>query len=432
MTTTGRDDGRTPPGGAQGAAWGRPLAAMDRGWTAVERWLCIVVLVLEIVALTVWIALKGLADRPDNESVSGIVLRGLVGAIVLSALVYVSVRKRRPLVQRVATVSALIVGAAAAKLWEGAGVDYASNLLNWLNQASSLTLFGGLRGVATRLTILLALLGGSLATASGKHITIDLVTRAVKGRLRTLVTLIGWAGTAVICFVASWGFFDHVAIILAPAEANLVAATPTAKVEAVLHELGEDGFLLRKQLLLDLKAAPHVLSGEPYADWLGGAEWNQWIKDEGFIARYGLDAGGVPFATALEVPPDAHRAPLVGAPGAPPPQGILAEAGNLMFPIGLFIIACRFVLLCLLTLAGHRDLDGGGDADGDPLAERPGGAAADAPATSANEGLSAQLARTTPPGAERRGQAAPLGGPPDLGDGLLAADGNLEAAGGVA
>jgi len=60
----------------------------------------------------------------------------------------------------------VFLGFALAKLWT-LRVDYASNLLNWYQQASFLTC-SRLRGVGTRLTMLLALIGGSLATARGR------------------------------------------------------------------------------------------------------------------------------------------------------------------------------------------------------------------------------------------------------------------------
>ena len=92
------------------------------------------------------------------------------------------------------------------------GVDWASNMLNWYQQASTLTMVGGLRGVGTRLTLLLALLGGSLATAAGKHITIDLITRFVSAGTRSAMAISTWMLSSVICFCLSWGYFDHIAI----------------------------------------------------------------------------------------------------------------------------------------------------------------------------------------------------------------------------
>ena len=60
--------------------------------------------------------------------------------------------------------------------------SYFSNALNWLQSASTLTLLGGLRGLATRFTLWLALLGASLATAQGKHINVDVVMRFLTPR----------------------------------------------------------------------------------------------------------------------------------------------------------------------------------------------------------------------------------------------------------
>jgi hypothetical protein len=52
-----------------------------------------------------------------------------------------------------------------------------------------------------------------------------------------------------------------------------------------------------------------------------------------------------------------NRAPIVLIPEKGEPRGELAKAGNLVFPIGLFIIALRFILLALLALSGHKNID---------------------------------------------------------------------------
>src|SRR6185436_15406065 len=93
--------------------------------------------------------------------------------------------------QRLAAIGGIVLGFLIAKSWAKVGVDWSANLLNWYQQASTLTLLGGLRGVGTRLTLMLALLGGSLATAAGRHITIDLVSRFLKPKAKLRITLIG-------------------------------------------------------------------------------------------------------------------------------------------------------------------------------------------------------------------------------------------------
>jgi hypothetical protein len=332
----------------QPAAWGAPLARIDEKWTKFETWLCAVVLLLEVAALSLWVSLKGLSTPPDGAK-AGIVFRALLGATLLGMLGYFALRKRGATAQRVGSIAGVLLGLLLAKAWAKLGVDWSSNLLNWYQQASTLTLFGGLRGVGTRLTLLLALLGGSLATAAGRHITIDLLTRFLKRSVKLPVTVAGWFGTSVICFSASWGFLDHIAIEDFGARAE---ATATQKLSTVGHGLGENWFILRKQIRLDFKSLPHVFGGESYADWLTGAEWNAWLDDAGFVDRYGKEN-----VKPLRIPQDAKRSPLLIVPGKGEPHRELNHAANLVFPIGLFIIALRFILLGLLALAGKKSIE---------------------------------------------------------------------------
>ena len=330
---------------SQGAAWGVPLVRADKAWTKFETWLCAVVIILEIFALTLWVALKGLSTGPDGAK-AGIIFRAIVGATALGMLGYWGLRKQGEKARRIAAVAGTVIGFMLARRWANVGVDWSANLLNWYQQASTLTLFGGLRGVGTRLTLLLALLGGSLATAAGHHITIDLVTRFLKPKMRVPVTIIGWLGAAIVCFAASWGFLDHIAIEDFGEKADSSVGT---KVGTIGHGLSESWFILRKQVALDFRSVPHMLKGEPYQDWLDGKTWNTWLDDAGFVDRYGAEK-----IEHLRIPDDAKRSPMVVIPDKGEPRGSLTHAANLVFPIGLFIIAIRFLLLSLLTLSGHR------------------------------------------------------------------------------
>src|SRR6202011_2994044 len=112
----------------------------------------------------------------------------------------------------VATTAAVVVGLLAGRLWVHAGVHYASNVLNWLQNASALMLIGGLRGLATRLTLWLALLGASLATSRGRHINVDVLVRYVPEPLRVPTALAGQIAAMVVCFVGALGFSDYIAI----------------------------------------------------------------------------------------------------------------------------------------------------------------------------------------------------------------------------
>jgi hypothetical protein len=332
----------------QGAAWGRPLVTADRKWTKFETWLCAIVIILEIFSLTLWVALKGLSTGPEGAK-AGIVFRAIFGATMLGMLGFWALKKQGETPRRIAAIVGTILGFILARRWANVGVDWSANMLNWYQQASTLTLFGGLRGVGTRLTLLLALLGGSLATAAGHHITIDLVTRFLKPAIRKYVTIVGWVGAAIICFTASFGFMDHIAIEDFGEKADSSIGT---KIGRIGHGLSESWFVLRKQIALDFKSLPHMLRGEPYQDWLDGKTWNAWLVDAGFDERFGKEA-----MEQIRIPDDARRSPMVVIPGEGEPRGALTHAANLVFPIGLFIIACRFVLLALLTLSGHRKVE---------------------------------------------------------------------------
>ena len=336
-------------------AWGLPLFRLDHGWTRFERRLCTLVLLVEVFALTVWVALEGLSTGREGAA-AGIVFRALVGATVLGAGAWWALAKRSPRTRRIACVACVLLGALAAQAWANAGVDWSSNLLNWFQQASTLTLVGGLRGFGTRLTLLLALLGGSLATAAGKHITIDLVTRYLKPAVRLPTATAGWMLTACVCLTAAWGFFDHISIEDFGANRD---ASALEKVGSVQKGVADYAFVTRKQVVLDFKSLPHVLRGERYGEWLRGADWNRFLDDAGFVERWGNEK-----IEPLRIPADARRAPIVVIPGEGEPRGGLTHVANLVFPIGLLIIGLRFVLLTLLAWSGHFDLDGEAHAGG--------------------------------------------------------------------
>jgi hypothetical protein len=171
----------------------------------------------------------------------------------------------------------------------------------------------------------------------------------MKPKARVPVVVIGWLGASIITTVAGWGFFDHISIEDFGAKAD---ATAGQKIAQVGKGIGENWFILRKQIALDIKSFPHVVKGERYADWLEGAEWNSWLEEAGFVDRYGKQA-----VEGLKIPPQAKRSPIVVVPEKGEPRGELVHAANLVFPFGLFIIALRFLLLCLLTLSGHKMID---------------------------------------------------------------------------
>jgi TRAP-type C4-dicarboxylate transport system permease small subunit len=335
-------------GAREGKAWGRPFVAIDKFWTKFEVVLCTIVLLSEVVALTVWVGLKGLSTGPGG-SLAGIVLRAIIGATVLGSIAYMATARQRPVIRSTVSLSAVLLGFALSRAWASAGVDWASNMLNWYQQASTLTLVGGLRGVGTRLTLLLALLGGSLATAAGKHITIDLVTRFVRPGVRTAMAVSTWLISAVVCFCLCWGYFDHIAIENFEAKLDAPAGE---KIKAVGHGIGEYAYATKNQMKLDMMTFPRVIKGESYSAWLTGAQWNQYLDEIDYVERYGKEA-----VDGIRIPPDAHRSPMITIPGRGEPRGALTDAANLVFPIGFLIIGIRFLLLSLLTLSGHMKVD---------------------------------------------------------------------------
>jgi TRAP-type C4-dicarboxylate transport system permease small subunit len=336
----------SPP---KGAPWGEPLVAFDKVWTRFEIWIAMLAFALEAFSMTLWVGLKGFSAPPDHPS--AIVFRAVVGAVVLGTSAWWALAKQRMPIRRGATVGAVFVGFLLARTWATFGSSYASNILNWYQQASCLTLLGGLRGVGTRLTMLLALVGGSLATGRGRHIVIDILTRFVSWKQRRAMALAGWAMSAAVCFTAAWGFFDHISIENFGANAE---DGPGKKIAQVASQMGEDWFIVRKQIALDVKSVPHVLlRGQTYSDWLTGKEWNAWLDDNGFVERYGKEA-----TDGIRIPDDETRAPLVVIPGRGEPRGELISAAYLVFPIGLTIIALRFILRGLLVLSGHANVEG--------------------------------------------------------------------------
>lgn len=341
--------GSGPP--RRGAPWAVPLARADEVWTRFETWLVVLALALEISSMSLWVFLKGFSTPAGGESQAGVVFRALVGATVLGLLLYFGMKKWKPSQRRAATLGGVLLGLLLGKAWAAFGVDYTSNLLNWYQQACFLTLLGGLRGVGTRLTLLLAMLGGSLATARGKHIIIDIATRFVGYRARLTMVVAGWLVSAAVSAAAAWGFVDHIAIQSFGAKSD---ATARQKIHRVVEQLGEDFFIARKQIGLDFKSAPHILfRGEKYADWLKGKEWNLWLDGSGLVERYGEEQ-----VRALRIADDDTRAPLIVIPGRGEPRGELIDAANLVFPIGLLVIAIRFLVRALLVVSGQADIDG--------------------------------------------------------------------------
>jgi hypothetical protein len=245
------------------------------------------------------------------------------------------------------------------------GVDYFSNLLNWMQNASMLMLVGGLRGLGTRFTLWLALLGGSIATAKGKHINVDVVMRFLTPRMRVPVAVLGWLAASLMCFAGVVGFADHIAIdsFKAPAtlpctddpnkECDVPASVKLAQVE---HEVGNDLFLTFRQISLDSRTFFKVLVGTKYDGWMHPAEWNEWMKGADWTAHY--KAEEVASQMMPEDQPEATRSPNVNVPGGMEQiRGLLIKDLNFVFPFGLLMIGLRFILRVLLAISGHVRVD---------------------------------------------------------------------------
>ncbi len=377
----GTDDRKevTTPAAVPKRGWGAPLMRFDQAWTRAESKLCAWVLMAEIVALCLWISLKGLSAEyqvsgEGEKNVSGLVFRSLITATLLGLGANLLVRPKVPVTsteypaaqkrQRVVVTGTIFLGLLAGRLWANGGVGYFSNLLNFMQNASLLMLVGGLRGVATRLTLWLALLGASIATAKGKHINIDVVMRFLTPKMRVPVAVLGWTAAAVMCFAGSWGFVDHIAIALfhaPPSEpckddpAKDCRVSGSDKLAHVTHELGNDLFLIGRQITLDFKTLPRVIVGTRYSGYLTNAEWNTWVKEGGWEAHFPKEQ--VEGLYAPDDPEHPHHVPAVSIPGGEEARGLLIKDADFIFPFGMFMIALRFLLRSLLAISGHVRVD---------------------------------------------------------------------------
>ncbi|HSQ67755.1 MAG TPA: TRAP transporter small permease subunit [Polyangiaceae bacterium] len=365
---------------APGAAWVQPLARFDEWWTRWEARLAVGVLGAEIFSLCTWIALKGMsaeyrpADKVDPEApvdVSGVIFRALVGALVLGLAAHFALRPKDPAKRKtdiryqVGVSAAAVFGLLVSRGWANAGSEYFSNLLNWLQSASTLTLFGGLRGLATRFTLWLALLGASLATAQGKHINVDVVMRYLTPKLRLSVALAGWLAASLVCLSGAWGFVDHLSIAefklsieepCANDATKTCSVPPTERLGKVRHEMARDLFLARRQMMLDFKSWPKVLGGTKYETYLHSAEWNEWIRGGDWDAYFSKD--DLQGQMMDESDTKLTRLPLINIPGTGEnTNGLLIRDMDFVFPFGLLMIGLRFLLRCLLAIGGAVKVD---------------------------------------------------------------------------
>src|SRR5262249_45116589 len=184
------------------ARWGDPIARFEHAWTRFETGLITFVLIWQLLALVVWVFLNGLSSPPGADGSAGMAFRAGGGAAALGTIAWIAARRQTLAIRRAATIGAIVVGIGIAAAWRRVGVDYFDNVKGWLQEGSTLTLMGGLRGLATRLTLWLALLGASLATAAGKHIHIDVVFRFLPKGLRLPAGAPNFLGATLVSFAA--------------------------------------------------------------------------------------------------------------------------------------------------------------------------------------------------------------------------------------
>lgn len=316
----------------------RFLDRLDDRLTKLETALCLFCAAMLVGSLTAWVALKGLASITTAENAAGVVFRALFGAFALGGLGWLATRRLDRPKRRVVTVLLTLAGVATAPLWKEAGTVWGANLLNWLQDGSTLTLMGGLRGLGTRLTLALALLGGALATAAGRHVTIDLLSRSLPKKLRKPATLIGGLGAALVCFTTAWGFCDFICVDTfgGPAE-----ATAGQRLDALSTGVRRHFFFFRRQVAMDLRVGPKVLTGEKWDETVTGEEWNAWLDSGAWDAWFEKEV-----VASLREDAGAKRAPLIVTPREAP-RGLLARSLNLLVPLGLWWIGLRFLLWAL-------------------------------------------------------------------------------------
>lgn len=298
------------------------MTRLDKALTRLEVAVVTATLALLSGALLAWVSLKGLSSRTSADFFAGLVFRAAFGAVVLGGATWRASRSRA----RTTVVSLLAAG--SAWLWRDVGIEWAANVLAWLQDGSLLTWLGGLRGVATRLTLVLAMGGAALATAGGRHVAIDVVSRAFSPAARHVLARFGGVVATVVCFFAAWGFFDFIAIDAFKVSPTLGAAE---KVRAVGAGVERHVVLAAKQARLDLAMTGRVLLGARWDKSLEAAEWNAWLGDD------------PQFAPLKEPDLALTRSPLLAMPGESP-RGLLVKDLGLVIPLGLWWLALRFAL----------------------------------------------------------------------------------------
>ena len=122
---------------------------------------------------------------------------------------------------------------------------------------------------------------------------------------------------------------------------------------------GTDLFLVGRQLSLDVRTLPRVVVGIRYNEYLTNADWNAWVKGADWSAHFPAEAASGLLTPEGQGGPSLNqtRLPAVSIPGGEEVRGLLVKDADFVFPFGLLMIACRFLLRALLVLAGHVRVD---------------------------------------------------------------------------
>ena len=369
-----------PPDGP--ASWVKPLVRLDATWTKIEMYLVLFALLCAIFYMAGWVTLNAFHTKGGKLAFyPGAILTfaGLASGLAWSR----SVKEDR----RGILVPGLLTIAGVTLLLVARKTEYFANISRWLADASLIKQVGTPHIVSSRLfTIWVALLGGSLATGGGRQINIDVVMRFLGPRPRLVVALIGYLAAAASCFTVAWAFVDYVAITGYGADKDAKAGE---KVAAISGGVGRHLFIVRKQLVLDMRSIGHVVfKGEKFDEWYSADEWNADLNDGGWIGVYPSPApkealpAGASFSTKPCVPPAEVEANVAkgisqnpdwmlpgvcGEPGskrpplatAPDPDDGAPLDGDLalLFPWGFFVIGCRFLLRGTLAIGGAVSTD---------------------------------------------------------------------------
>lgn len=316
------------------------LARLDAAWTRLEVALVVAVTAALAGSLLLWVSLKGLSARTSGTYFAGATFRGL-GLALLAGIAARLLTRSWPEARRSqVTWVACALGVGAGWLLRDVGLGYFGNALAWLQDGSALTLVGGLRGWGTRLTLWLALLGASLATAGGRHVSIDVVTRALGEGARGPLAKLGGVVAAAVCLASAWGFFDFIALDSFHASST---SSASERVSVVTHGIARQAFFARRQLALDARMFGKVVQGQPWDRSLTATEWNAWLDAGSWADWVSADVLSVLHEAGA---PESTRTPLLSVPGEGS-RGLLVRTLNLVIPFGLVMLALRFLLWVL-------------------------------------------------------------------------------------